>query len=113
MFEGEHLVSVVIALHRLCGFRHREPRFLALQKLLHHDNKKRFSNFLLFVDLRRILNRLGRVRNARSDRLSLITKLKQDIRKSRQIEEKETRVETKKRWWKHWMITDNSGDRKS
>ena len=67
------------------------------------------------VDLRRILNRLGTARNARSDRWSLIAKLKQDIRNisapcveerrhvkqrgenlnlTRQIEEKEARVET-------------------
>ena len=51
---------------------HSEPRFLASQKLLHHDNKKDSLSLSYFVDLRRILNRLGTVRNARSDRWSLI-----------------------------------------
>ena len=62
---------------------HRKPRFLALQKILHHDNKKDSLTLSYLVDLRRILNRLGTVRNALSDRWSLIEILKQDIRKSR------------------------------
>ena len=44
--------------------KHREPRVLALQKLLHHDNKKDSLTLSSFVDLRRMLNRLGTVRSA-------------------------------------------------
>ena len=52
-------------------FGHREPRFLGLQQLLHHDNKKYSLTLSYFVDLC--------MRNARSDRWSVIAKLKRDI----------------------------------